>query len=166
MLIFGIIVAVTVDAYFSFLNRQRLSEAVEGTVSMIQKARSLTLMSQDSTGTGKRYGVHFDDKNALAPNVPNRVVLFAGDSYISTAVLETYQFPASINIDALFILVSGVPYTEIYFDRIVGTASVKQGTSFVEYGCPLAICIVVKSTKSGETKIINIFPTTGVVNVY
>lgn len=140
VLILGLLVVGIVEVYYTALERQRFNEAVEGVMSMFQKARSLTLASKDTSGgTGKQYGLHFDDATIIAN--PNRVVLFEGAVYNGSGI-ETYQLPNGVAITAV------IPQPpEIYFNRITGAISPSGG--FVMLG----------SARSGLSRSVIMYPT-------
>ncbi|MBI2053102.1 MAG: hypothetical protein HYT34_02555 [Candidatus Ryanbacteria bacterium] len=127
VIILVVVTAVIITAYSNFLAGSRMNDAVENSVATFQKARNLTLSSKDDTsGSGKIYGVHIDDKNALSPN---RVVFFvpSGVSYAYSASDSNnvvYQMPSGVEIALLLTAGTNPPVSskELYFKRITGEA--------------------------------------------
>lgn len=165
MLIFGIIVALIVTVYSGAFDNQRLNEAAEGIVAQLQNARSKTLASKDdSGGSGKKYAVHFDDKNATSPN---RAVLFvadgAGYAYSPTDLRNVvYSLPVGMEISSIALPPASGDKPEVYFERITGNGMVRNAVNNL---VSLSIGIfVITSKRSGNARGVTINPL-GVVEV-
>jgi len=170
MMIFGIIIVLLVSVYSGALDNQRLNEAAENIVLMIQQARSQTLASKDDSGggLGKIHAVHIDDKNALTPNVPNRVVLFVADAggYAfnpSDVRNKIYQLPVGMEISALQFLPNGPgERPDVYFRRLTGEGLVRDVSNNL---VPIvSSTVTITSKKSNNTRSISI-NSAGVVQV-
>ncbi len=113
--IIGILVAVALPQLSKIKNAQIIKGAGEDVLSVLNKARSQTLASLNST----EYGVHFET---------NKVIIFSGTVYNAgnvSNVVENISVPAIISTISL---VGGA--VDVYFNRLSGTAS-KTGTIVV-----------------------------------
>ncbi len=166
MAIFAVIVGIVVVSYRNFLDAQRLNAGVEGTISMIQKARERTLSSRDESvgGTGRQYGVRF---NAYTVGtLPNTVQLLdkttgleAEDSGSPGPKEETrFAMPAGVNIQTVSIFPAVVGNFDIYFKRISGDVTNSANSAL------FAAIIQIQSKNSGKYKSITVY-STGVVEV-
>ena len=157
VVILVIVMGISVAAYSSFLNAQRLNSAVEGTISVIQKARESTLSSKDTSGgTGKQYGVRFNDKNAAMS--PNSVQLYEAPPPFTIEVEPRFDLPGGVQIDSVSIMPVGGNQKDIYFDRLSGNVRDSVGSANA------SASIVIKSLSSSAQKTITISQT-GVVEV-
>ncbi|MDA1334400.1 MAG: hypothetical protein O2794_00085 [bacterium] len=180
----GIIVTVIiVSGYSRFLDGQRLNSAVEGTISLLQKARNQTLSALKCEGSacagvhpesGTFYGVHFDDNAASSPN---RVIRFRGNDYgdgnkvFDNPGDDFVNFPKAVSLSSFSLTAStcsigGLEDEELVFERISGDVlmickleGVVVATSTLTSGT-----ITITSDSSGLSKTITILPT-GVIQV-
>ena len=116
--IIGIIVLIVSPQFSNLRNNQILKSTGEDILSVLNKARSQTLASLNSS----EYGVHFQ---------PNGMVLFKGNAYSSDAVnneIIELSSPASISNVTLG-GVSG-PTGNVYFNRLSGVPD-KTGTIII-----------------------------------
>lgn len=91
--IIALITGLSVTAYVNFLDSQRLNEAVEGTVSIIQKARAFTLASRGDTG-GLSYSIHVEDNTS-----GNKIILYKGnDVYDISQKVEEFTLSSATAI--------------------------------------------------------------------
>lgn len=116
--VIGILLAVVLPQFSGVKNAQVLNSAAQDVVSTLNKARSQTLASLDSS----EYGVHFQS---------DKIVLFKGTSYSSSnSNNENVNMisPATIsNIN----LTGGA--SNIYFSRLTGSPSA-SGTVTISVG--------------------------------
>ncbi|MEK7576855.1 MAG: hypothetical protein AAB482_04150 [Patescibacteria group bacterium] len=88
------LIATSINTYSNFSDRQRLNAAVEGTVSLIQKARSQTLASKENL----LYSIHVEDTNSTA-NPKNFIAAYNGNNYFApNKKIEKFSMPAGIEI--------------------------------------------------------------------
>jgi prepilin-type N-terminal cleavage/methylation domain-containing protein len=108
IVVIGIIVAIVVPQFLRFRNVQVIKSTSQEVVSVLEKARSQTLASLDSS----EYGVHFES---------DKVILFKGVSYLESdpnnEEIEIIS-PAVISDISL----SGSE-TSVYFNRLTGAPS-------------------------------------------
>ncbi|HPS21418.1 MAG TPA: prepilin-type N-terminal cleavage/methylation domain-containing protein [Candidatus Paceibacterota bacterium] len=116
--VIGILLAVVLPQFSGVKNAQVLNSAAQDVVSTLNKARSQTLASLDSS----EYGVHFQS---------DKIVLFKGTSYSSSS---------SNNEDVNMIspaTISNINFTgsatNIYFSRLTGSPSA-SGTATISVG--------------------------------
>ena len=180
VVIFLILLAMITTSYVKFLNYQRLVEAVEGTVSIIEKARNLTLASKN----GLAYSIHIDDEGGVAP-AQNRIVLYTGTYGSGETVVETFAIPGAVKILAFatpnpgFKRQSGGACVndasskrELYVERITGNMKVSYsgGTDMLcasTAPCTNAVgnCVVFQlKNGSSDQKFVRVLPL-GVIQV-
>ena len=110
--IVAIIAAISVMSLSNFNKDKALSIEVEKVLSLITKARSLTLAAKDDSG----YGVHFEERKS---------VLFKGASYSSSAATNQIQLlNDEVKISAIA-LTGGA--TDVVFQKLSG-ATTQNGT--------------------------------------
>jgi len=103
--ILALITAVILGIFRLFDENRALSSATAGVISVIEKARQLTLFSKDSS----QYGVHFDT---------NEVVIFKGDTFSAMDVNNiTTKLHSKIFIEDIS-LNGGAP--DLIFERLSG----------------------------------------------
>ncbi len=108
----AIIAAISVTSLSNFNKDKALTIEVEKVLSLVTKARSLTLAAKDDSG----YGVHFEDRKA---------VLFKGASYSSSAATNQIQLlNDEVKISAIA-LTGGA--TDVVFQKLSG-ATAQNGT--------------------------------------
>jgi type II secretory pathway pseudopilin PulG len=138
--------------YGQFLDRQQLNAAVEGTVSIIQKAREQTLASKDSSF----YGVHFD-------KVSEQVTLFKANRFSDAAKQQdVFQFPSSIEIQSTSTSSpQQIAGGDILFLRLTGDLVVGNGAALPAVGTSTLSggSIIIRSKRSGAAKTINLSST-------
>ncbi|MEI7809930.1 MAG: prepilin-type N-terminal cleavage/methylation domain-containing protein [bacterium] len=109
IVIIGILVAIVLPSFSAMRQNQALKNTVSDVVSSLDKARSQTLASLNSS----EYGVHFQS---------NKIVIFKGTSYSANDANNT-----SINVTSPATL-SSISLTggasDIYFARLSGTPNV------------------------------------------
>lgn len=158
-----ILLAIITQGYYNFLDHQRLNGATESIITLIQRARSLTLASKDANAgatTGDRYGVYFR-KNMS----PADARVFKGDNPIDTGCSPAdcqvpYTFPGSIIIDSYYFPPANFetdPNSSIFFKKITGDIEVKNPSAPPTF-TPLAPYgyIILRSTWSGKVSLIKI----------
>jgi prepilin-type N-terminal cleavage/methylation domain-containing protein len=107
--IVAILVAVTLPQFSKMRENQAIKNAVADTVSVLNKARSYTLASVESS----EYGVHFQS---------DKVIIFKGTTY-STGI-ETVDIITPATISTISLSGGG---SDVYFSRLSGAPS-KTGT--------------------------------------
>lgn len=107
----GILVSIVLSSFSKTREMQVLKDGVQDTLSSIDKARSETLSSLNSSS----YGVHFQS---------DKVIIFKGTVYSSgDANNETISFTTPANIsNVTFGGVSGTS-GDLYFNRLSGSPS-------------------------------------------
>ncbi len=113
--VLGIIIAVVIPQFSKTRENQVLKSGVQDVLSSINKARSQTLSSLNSSS----YGVHFQS---------DEVIIFKGTSFSDNDPNNeniSITSPASIS-NVILNLISAIP-GEIYFNRLSGSPS-KTGT--------------------------------------
>ena len=165
--IIAVIIAISVSAYFNFLDGQRLSRAVEDTVSLIQKARNESISGNGNTF----YGIRANEDGATNENT---VIRFRGNNHtISSKVIDvdtiTIENPVIISdvdfdggscsgtlqeADIIIRRVSGdiAMVCHDAMDEVSGTTTLSSGS------------ITFQSARSGEERVITISPQ-GVIEV-
>lgn len=153
------VIGAMVNAYSNFVDRQRMNEAVEGAVSIIQKARTLTLSGKNDSF----YSIHI---NTSAASSPNQLVLFKANDYvIAEKTIETFSIQSPVIIDSNLTTIWPVPNNkEFMFQRLSGAVLVD--TNISSGGANVSTTtlddsqsnqIVFKSQKTGNTRIIKIY---------
>lgn len=123
---------IVISTFASFNNQQVLKKETDAALSVLEKARSLTLSSKDST----QYGVRFQS---------NSFIFFNGASFSSSSpsneitVLDNKVRIADINLSS-----NGV---DVVFDRLKGSTSQNGTITFLE------------TADSSKTKTITIYQT-------
>ncbi|OGZ53056.1 MAG: hypothetical protein A3A29_00930 [Candidatus Ryanbacteria bacterium RIFCSPLOWO2_01_FULL_47_79] len=151
----AILMGFVVRGYYSFFHQNRLNEAVENIVNMLQKARNRTLSSYDETGTGASHCVHFD------PAPTNKVSLFQFNSSDSTCSIQVdslnyYELSSPVEI----VSVTGLGALQsVVFQRISGDATTNGVLDLAA-----SASIVVRSSWDNSQRTITISPT-GVIQV-
>lgn len=165
--IISVVTSILTVSYKNFLNNQRLNAAVEGTVSMIQKARERTLSSRDeSGGSGKQYGVRFNI-SSVGGGLANTIQLLDKTTGNEVVDLGTagpaeevrFTMPGGITIQVITVPAASGNSTDVYFKRISGDA-VSSTDSPILIGAYVDLLV----SSSGKTKRIWITPT-GIIEV-
>jgi len=118
MAILAIILMVVIPSLSRFKSQQNLKNATEDIISLLDKARSQTLSSKNSSN----YGVHFE---------PAKVVLFTGGTYSSLAAdNKEITFPNSIEVLSGGISLNGSG-VDVVFNRLTGETS-QYGTIAIQ----------------------------------
>lgn len=145
--IISVVTSILTVSYKNFLNNQRLNAAVEGTVSMIQKARERTLSSRDeSGGSGKQYGVRFN----ISPT--NTVQLISGGSVVTDSGTAgpieetTFQMADGITLQSVTITPDPGGNKDIIFKRVSGDVTNSAGTAITTN-----VLIVLQSSSGSRT---------------
>jgi prepilin-type N-terminal cleavage/methylation domain-containing protein len=114
-IVIGVTIAVT--ASFSNLNKnQALDKDAISVVSVLSKARSLTLSAKDTS----QYGVHLEQY---------KVVLFKGTTYsASDTSNETVNLSSHVKISSINLVASS---SEVIFDRLTGKTSQSGTTTLI-----------------------------------
>ena len=113
--IIGIIVAITLPSFSSIKENQVLNNAVENVVSALNKARTQTLSSLESS----EYGVHFES---------DQIVIFKGKVYSAVDPdNESVEITSPATISNVTLGGVSGPEGELYFARLSGVPD-KSGT--------------------------------------
>jgi type II secretory pathway pseudopilin PulG len=143
LVVLMVLAGIVITGYNKFIDNKQLTEAVEGTTSLFQRARERTISSKDNI----MYGVHVDNPGG------SQLTMFKGNNYsiISkrfSAVPDIYVVPSGVAIDL-------VNATDIGFYKITGDVAlnIPSGTSTAQ------VTIRFRSSRSGDTKTVTISPT-------
>jgi prepilin-type N-terminal cleavage/methylation domain-containing protein len=113
--IVAILIAVTLPQFSKMREQQNLKNAVADVVSVLNRARSQTLASVDSS----EYGVHFESGHAI---------IFKGTVYSAgSADNETTDILSPVSISNVTLNGTSGSTGELYFSRLYGEPS-KSGT--------------------------------------
>jgi type II secretory pathway pseudopilin PulG len=175
--IVAVITAISTTVFSNFLDNQRLNAAVEGTVSIIQRARSYTLASKGNSF----YSIHVEDKNSQNPTGKNFIELFKANDYWNISPInkrfEKFSMPNGVEIvnvigfqtsKTAISAPTPTPITgyDITYRRLTGDVVLVDPTNLTNgTTTPPTSCspkIIIKSTKSTKAKKISLF-TTGIV---
>ncbi len=148
----GVLLAISVMAYSTFLDRQRLNKAAEEVVTIIQKARAMTVSSYGGTA-GQQYCVRLNDFDDPAPNK-----LIIKDA--TFADIESYTVSEGVIVASFVFNPSPVDNNEICFKRLSGDAFVNVGGTPGSLVSPLSVKL--KSQSSGKERTVTV-SSTGVV---
>lgn len=109
--VIGIMLGVATPQFYKMRENQVLKSAVQNVLSSVDKARSQTLASLNSS----QYGVHFETE---------KIIIFTGISFVPNAASnETINITAPATISNVA-LGAGSPTTgSIYFNRLSGSPS-------------------------------------------
>src|SRR3989344_6651332 len=154
----AILLAISVMAYSAFLDRQRLNKAAEEVVTIIQKARAMTISSYDATGGvttfGRQYCVQLNGFNDPVPGDPNNNKLILDDT--DGTLVESYTVSEGVIVYSVLVNPDpGIP-REVCFKRLSGDAFVKVS------GNPLPLSsatITLKSQSSLKTRTVTVSST-------
>jgi len=113
--VIGILIAITLPQFSKIRENQVLKSGVQDVLSSIDKARSQTLSSLNSS----KYGIHFESSN---------VIIFKGDTFNPSATdNETINIITPANISNVTLNLISDTSGEMYFNRLSGSPS-KTGT--------------------------------------
>lgn len=160
--IVAVLLAISATAYSAFLDRQRLNKAAEEVVTIIQKARALTISSYDASGGvttfGRQYCAQLNDLDDPVPGDPSNNKIILDD--INGTLVESHTVSEGVSVASVVFNPLTTINREVCFRRLSGDAFVRI-TGGSEQALSSAT-ITLRSQSSGKERTVTV-SSTGVV---